>query len=44
MLGILPAEIRHELEDAMDSAAHPALLADVRALLLESLRQGGGES
>ena len=42
--GILPAEIRHELEDAMDSAAHPALLADVRALLLESLRQGGGES
>ncbi|NBC48994.1 MAG: DNA repair exonuclease [Gammaproteobacteria bacterium] len=44
LLGILPAEIRTELEDALTAEQRPALLAEVRALLLESLRHSGGDN
>jgi DNA repair exonuclease SbcCD nuclease subunit len=43
LLGILPAEIRTELEDTLGAEQRPALLAEVRALLLESLRHCGDE-
>jgi hypothetical protein len=44
LLGILPGEIRTELEDALGAEQRTALLGEVRALLLESLRHSGGAS
>lgn len=42
LLRILPADIRRDLEASLEPDNRPALLDDVRALLLESLRHGGG--
>ncbi len=44
LLGALPADIRDELENAMADAQRLALLAEVRDLLLASLRHSGGAS
>ncbi len=44
LLGSLPAELRHGLEDAMAPPGRAALIGEVRALLLESLRHTGGEA
>lgn len=43
LLGILPVEIRTELEDRLGAEQRSALLGEVRALLLESLRHAGGD-
>ncbi|WP_462330034.1 metallophosphoesterase family protein [Thiohalocapsa halophila] len=43
LLGVLPPEIRDDLEATLDAARRPALLAEVRALLLEALSHSGGE-
>jgi hypothetical protein len=43
LLGTLPSALRAELEEAMAAPQRPALLAEVRALLLESLRHCGGD-
>jgi hypothetical protein len=43
LLGVLPAAIRHELEATLRPPGRAALLAEVRALLLESLRHSGGD-
>lgn len=43
LLGVLPPEIRDDLEGALDATRRPALLAEVRALLLEALSHSGGE-
>ena len=43
LLSLLPAELRHVTEDSLDRQGRPALIAEVRALLLESLRRSGGE-
>lgn len=42
LLAILPSEIREDLDAALDAAERPALLAELRAMLLESLSHGGG--
>jgi len=42
LLGIVPGEIRTELEVALGAEQRSVLLGEVRALLLESLRHSGG--
>ena len=41
MLDVLPTELRAELETDWDTAQRPALMGDVRAIVLEALRTKG---
>jgi hypothetical protein len=44
MLQLMPVDVRSDLEAAWQPGRRPEVLADVRALILESLGTQGGES
>lgn len=44
MLRAIPAELRAELAEELEGSGRQRLLADIRAILIESLAQRGGES
>ena len=42
MLNILPLEVRTDVEEEWSADQHATLMADVRAIILESLQTKGG--